>query len=1335
MKSKYIIHIADLHIGSGRRSAEYRQVFDQLGVHIKAYDAIIVIAGDIFHNKTTYTGDDVDDFDYLCNVIGDRTTIIIPGNHDANLNDKQALDLLTPLIKRKNFHYWKESGMYQLCDIEFYHVSVFDESTTEQILESIEGDDGNTILLYHGFIAGAKFANRVVRDSESRITSTVLDRFKITIAGDIHNQHFIRPNVGYSGSLIQQNVAESIVKGFVLWDLTTNTGEFVRIINTYGHVRVDLRGKNKTESADIIASMYTPDKLLRVALITDADDTSEQVELMKTRFGKLDRVNQVMKRDTPVINDTAETLRELLTAAGATESQIEEITTAHAHTAIFKCAKWTINSLCWDNFFKYGPTNYIDFNSIEGISGVIAANRAGKSSIIDILMFGLYGELLRGDKKSMINHNAKSASVRVDFTVNGTKYFIARTDVRNISHANIMLCRYEDSWVNITGVSTTETYIKIKDLIGTSSQFLSTGLYYDAINDIIRMTGTDRMKILPNIFGLVNNETQIRDLKIKMREIKLKIDALIKPRMDKPKELLEIAQTDLDEHNELLICYTSELDDLNKNYDDAKQKYAGIRPRNELLSDLVIHTCHRDTLIEKLKNKVELVVSYAEKVICNDITIKLSNETIPSVHRDQLTQINIQKPHLVDLCTREKLQSLQDEHDLIMVVELPYSMTILNDEFVNIKYSVQQSDHIYFDSLRKQIVDTNKQIDEYSLWLEQHHTIADIITIDTCELLNATAELDQLRSRTTLSVIQQHRNQHDVSNLQTRVSKLQDQNRLKFSQTCDCCAGNRVILAGDLDTAIKELESELNTNSEICIYNRSVDEHNQSAVTEINNLNKRIADMSNRIRILQTDHSLVTQRNAETTTLIKRRDDFNNRITTSRKLLIDLQSRYDDCVRICKSINDENARNREIETIIRTKMTCLNENNERATRKHNLMIKIQSYLIQCEQYEQYIIEYEQYKKNVIEYKILSEQLDKLNAINAAKIIVREAYLYDQYKMRLDHDEMNRQLDTHTSMLEILNKHIVLSNDTHVNIISEYKKLIDVMFADIASVHKKVGSLSETIISLTQEITIHDEFNKQFPVLTALYGRHKLHADCLGSAGLRAAVIRKNITRVTSSVNEILKSVSDFTIEYVLSDTSIDFTIVELNNQSIPLSLGSGFQKFIISLSFRIALTSMIPSSSEFIIIDEGFGCMDNENMGKLAEFFSLISTAYKFIFIVTHVPQLQSSIVNPMYILETHGRSSITYGMIPIDDGPKATRIKPKKEVLIAIEPILIEPILITPILIKPILIEPILIEPILIAPLIIPIGSVACECGIIVKKTSLALHKKTDKHKKKIGI
>ena len=132
-KIKTIAHLADIHIRKLHRFREYRDVFERLYKKLKEVKPdLIYIGGDIVHGKLDTSPEETrlvaDFFLNLCNI---APTLVIPGNHDCNLNNKSREDTLSPIIDlvkkiNPNIHYWKKSGVYTIDNVDFGVMSIFD---------------------------------------------------------------------------------------------------------------------------------------------------------------------------------------------------------------------------------------------------------------------------------------------------------------------------------------------------------------------------------------------------------------------------------------------------------------------------------------------------------------------------------------------------------------------------------------------------------------------------------------------------------------------------------------------------------------------------------------------------------------------------------------------------------------------------------------------------------------------------------------------------------------------------------------------------------------------------------------------------------------------------------------------------------------------------------------------------------------------------------------------------------------------------------------------------------------------------------------------------------
>ena len=102
---KYIHHISDIQIRNLKRHREYEEVFNKLYEEVKKNpkNAISYIGGDIAHSKTEMSPELVDQLSRLFKNLADICPlVIIAGNHDANLNNPNRMDVLSIEATAKN---------------------------------------------------------------------------------------------------------------------------------------------------------------------------------------------------------------------------------------------------------------------------------------------------------------------------------------------------------------------------------------------------------------------------------------------------------------------------------------------------------------------------------------------------------------------------------------------------------------------------------------------------------------------------------------------------------------------------------------------------------------------------------------------------------------------------------------------------------------------------------------------------------------------------------------------------------------------------------------------------------------------------------------------------------------------------------------------------------------------------------------------------------------------------------------------------------------------------------------------------------------------------------
>ena len=271
--------ISDVHIRNLKRHEEYNEVFNRLYKYIndtKTQDSIIVLGGDIVHAKTDMTPELIQMVQKFFKNCADLCyTVLITGNHDANLNNKNRLDALLPIVSALNHEhliYLKDSGVYQIADKHFTVMSVFDKPIDYVRANQFEAE--YKIALHHGAVNSAT-TDLGITLSNTHVTTDLFAGHDLVLLGDIHKMQFLddKKRIAYPGSLIQQNYAEALVHGMLVWDTYTKKAEFVTIENdicyytleinngSYTPIPANLKGKSESLNA---ASLRT---LISIVLI------------------------------------------------------------------------------------------------------------------------------------------------------------------------------------------------------------------------------------------------------------------------------------------------------------------------------------------------------------------------------------------------------------------------------------------------------------------------------------------------------------------------------------------------------------------------------------------------------------------------------------------------------------------------------------------------------------------------------------------------------------------------------------------------------------------------------------------------------------------------------------------------------------------------------------------------------------------------------------------------------------------------------------------------------------------------------------------------------------
>jgi DNA repair exonuclease SbcCD ATPase subunit/DNA repair exonuclease SbcCD nuclease subunit len=547
-----IFHIADIHIRLTKRHDEYQEVFQRLYTTIDKTPSttVICVLGDLFHNKSDLSPECVEvASSFLKNLADRRPTVLIAGNHDATLANKNRMDSLSPIVnalQHDNLFYLRDTGTYILGDILFNNFSVFDEHTPEKYVKvsdipKIYTRNANHIIgLYHGGVNDA-ITDIGFRVSNRSISNSLFDGHHIVLLGDIHKYQVLQqyndttnlPAIVYAGSLIQQNHGETLKgHGFVYWDLKTKAFKHFEVANDYGFYTIEInKGQLTTDISDIPKKTSLRVKCVETvgseikSVLSDLKNTTEVIDVTVTKV-ESDENNVVNIADTSDLNihklgdvdyqnqlicDYLKSLNkdideELLTTVVEINKSLNKDIKKEI---VVRNIRWKPKKFEFDNMFSYGEGNVVDFTKMNGVMGLFAPNASGKSTILSALSFCVFDKCERSHIASDILNSKKfSFRCKFNFEVNGVDYFIERegkADKKGAVKVDVKFYKTENGKeIVLNGEARRNTNDIIRDYLGTYEDFILTVLSIQngKSGSFINMKQSERKDLLAQFMGL-----------------------------------------------------------------------------------------------------------------------------------------------------------------------------------------------------------------------------------------------------------------------------------------------------------------------------------------------------------------------------------------------------------------------------------------------------------------------------------------------------------------------------------------------------------------------------------------------------------------------------------------------------------------------------------------------------------------------------------------------------------------------------------------------------------------------------------------------------------------
>ena len=484
-----IAHLADIHIRkTPTRNEEYQQVFDRTIASLKEQKPDrIAIVGDLVHDYLDLQGEQlIMAHNFLKELARIAPVRITRGNHDCrkkNLKRVDSIKAIVETLEDADIIYYDKTDIYYDENIAWavwHHGEknnnpwktkegkIYEKLRSTSVSKDGDGNytipDYTAIDLFHDPITGCISTTDFEMKSKSYYK---VSDFKgdLSLFGDIHRFQYLdkKQTKAYCGSLVAQDITEGdgAFHGYLLWDVENKVFSPIPIHNDNSFHNIKITPYTDFEDLDF--EIENPTKFMKIRFIwgtlpqTRTKENERSVidyvkgYLFKENVVTISHKNEFIENENVDINENItlqnitdesvqqEIFKEFLIKIGTDEQLINDVIALNEEilkeidVVDEQSIEWDVIKFGGKNFMSYEKLD-IDWRDMDGIYQINGENTAGKTTIMKIISYLLFGKTLEtetrmkfGDMRFVNNRNgADSCDAYMVLEDNGEYYGIKK---------------------------------------------------------------------------------------------------------------------------------------------------------------------------------------------------------------------------------------------------------------------------------------------------------------------------------------------------------------------------------------------------------------------------------------------------------------------------------------------------------------------------------------------------------------------------------------------------------------------------------------------------------------------------------------------------------------------------------------------------------------------------------------------------------------------------------------------------------------------------------------------------------------------------------------------
>lgn len=880
------------------------------------------------------------------------------------------------------------------------------------------------------------------------------------------------------------------------------------------------------------------------------------------------------------------------------------------------------------NFLSYGgDSQEIDF-SAHSLICLTGKNGHGKSAILDGITWALWGQARKpsGNSKpdeALLKVGQNKMLVLLDFLVGDVKYRVRRefSKVLSKSTANLdffIWNEFRRDFLPLSEKTIRQTQQKINQTLRidfetfVNSSFLRQG----NANEFSKKNPRERKNLLAKIIGLEKfdlmqqkTSEMLKDVKSLQKELENKREkdvakiASLPEQMNKKNELDE-KLTQLLELIKQATSFKGLLDEkksmINAEIAEIK-KHIETKKELEMQKDLWRKKFFENCL--RARNLFFEIISIKQSILLVDDQVKieqnLKNAEELFLHKNVLIQKRLT---LQEKLNYEKSILAKNQSDF-------YNLIHQDSQNILLKLEKEKTTR---EMLQKQICETNDKINTLSDQLNKYKDSDDFI-IDF-EILEKELQVKKAVHKNKLSKFNER-----LMSLKKKVQHEQNCLNMTICPFCD-------------EPFTKNKEARI--SKKIILHNHQINrliifldkEHKVSASLEAD-----LVQLSLKIK-----NSLFLK-----TTISQFENDKNILDEVLKKLLaaevvckLDLEKIREELLQL--ELKKESALKSE-QDVIKNKICPLENEVLVLTKEIDLLGDVEK-------------KYDLAKKDYANLQMIVQKKNEFLSLEKEKKILKNHRLELKIMCKNIANNLLEIEKKLTKTEKLKSEFLTLKKEweTNVEVLSNFEKDRQALLQSIAIVNAEVlllQALQQEVLIADQKILMNKDELFTLEVLVEAFGKN----------GIQAILIEEILPQIEVASNQILDLISETHAKIFIEPLkdlkgggmkeSLDIIISDQNGIR-DYEMFSGGEAFRIDFALRVGISQVIASRAgtplKTLIIDEGFGALDEEGVALIMNCIYKISQLFSKIIVVSHLPALKEMFPVHIFVEKVAGASKIS---------------------------------------------------------------------------------------------